>query len=388
MGLSEKVYIKLQKHLDAQAVGFPATRSGAEIKILRHIFTPLEAEIATCLSYRFATLEAIFSKAGDLVETPAELEKILERILKKGGLELKVKNGVRHYGCAPLVVGMYEFQLKRLTPEFIEAFREYTSDKNFGIEFLSTKLPQMRTIPVARSIHPQHNVSTFDEVSTLLQRAEAPFAIIECICRKKKALAGNVCKVTDRKETCLAIGSLAQMVLESSMGAEISRDEALAIIEQNQKEGLVLQPSNTERAEFICSCCGCCCGMLSIHQAIPKPMDYWAANYNAVVDPETCTGCGACVKSCQIGAVAVPEKKQPAQVNLDRCFGCGLCVAKCPTGSISLEKKPAVVTPPKTREDLYEIIMAHKKGRLGKLKLTGKIVIDALRTGHLLKLKS
>jgi Pyruvate/2-oxoacid:ferredoxin oxidoreductase delta subunit len=222
----------------------------------------------------------------------------------------------------------------------------------------------------------------------LLQSAEAPFAIVECICRKKKALAGSTCKVTDRKETCLAIGSLAQMALESSMGSEITRDEALAIIEQNQKDGLVLQPSNTETAEFICSCCGCCCGMLSIHQSIPKPMDYWASNYYAVVDPQTCTGCGACVKSCQIGAVAVPEKKQPAEVDLQRCFGCGLCVAKCPTESIILEVKPSVVLPPKTREDLYEIIMAHKKGRLGKIKLTGKIVVDAIRTGHLRRLKS
>lgn len=384
----EQVYVKLQKHLDRQAVGFPATRSGAEIKILKHIFTPLEAEIATCLGYRFETLEAIFSKASDLVGSPGELEKILDRLLKKGGLELKVKKGVRHYGCAPLVVGMYEFQLKRLTPDFIEAFKEYTSDKNFGIEFLSTELPQMRTIPVAKSIHPQHNVSTFDEISTLLQQAEAPFAIVECICRKKKELAGNVCKVTDRKETCMAIGSLAQMVLESSMGSEITRDEALSIIEQNQKEGLVLQPSNTERAEFICSCCGCCCGMLSIHQSIPKPMDYWASNYNAVVDRQTCIGCGACVKNCQVGAVTVAVKKQPAEVDLERCLGCGLCIADCPTESIKLEEKPVVVTPPKTREDLYEIIMAHKKGRIGKLKLTGKIVVDAIRTGHLRKLKS
>ena len=34
---------------------------------------------------------------------------------------------------------------------------------HFGIEFLSTELPQMRTIPVAESILPQHDVSTFDD---------------------------------------------------------------------------------------------------------------------------------------------------------------------------------------------------------------------------------
>jgi hypothetical protein len=45
------------------------------------------------------------------------------------------------------------------------------------------------------------------------------------------------------------------------------------------------------------------------------------------------------------------------------------------------------VRPPQTREDLYDIIKSHKKGRLGKLKVTGKLFVDAIRTGqtHFLK---
>ena len=190
MDPNEQVYIKLQKHLDNQAVGFPATESGVEIKILKHIFTPEEAEITSYLSYKLEPLKTIFGKVGHLVESSEELEKLLDRIQKKGGIESKIKNGTKHYCCAPLVVGMYEFQLGRLTPEFIKDFNEYTSDKKFGIEFLSTELPQMRTIPVAKSIHPQHNVSTFDEVTALLRQAEEPFVINECICRKKKVNRG------------------------------------------------------------------------------------------------------------------------------------------------------------------------------------------------------
>jgi len=40
MEQSDQVYINLQKHLDRQAVGFPATKTGVEIRILKHIFTP------------------------------------------------------------------------------------------------------------------------------------------------------------------------------------------------------------------------------------------------------------------------------------------------------------------------------------------------------------
>jgi Pyruvate/2-oxoacid:ferredoxin oxidoreductase delta subunit len=385
---NEQVYVKLQKHLDNQAVGYPATRSGVEIKILKHIFTPDEAEIACCLSYKFEPLETIFSRAGHRVDSPEELEKCLDRIQKGGGIESKIKNGKMHYCNAPLIVGMYEFQINRLSPEFIKDFDEYTSGKDFGVAFLSTKLPQMRTIPVSKSIHPQHNVSTFDEVTTLLQQAQEPFVINECICRKKKSIEGTSCEVTDRKETCLAIGSIARMVLLGGTGREITRDEAMSIIKQNQKQGLVLQPSNTEKAEFICSCCGCCCGMLGTHKILPKPLDFWATNFHAVVNSDTCEGCGACEKRCQVGAVSAPEKKQAAVVDLDRCLGCGVCVPGCPTQSITLVKNPAEKRPPQTREDLHEIIMAGKKGRLGKLKLTGKLIYDSVRTGHMNLLKS
>jgi len=388
VGQNEQLYIKLQKHLDKQVVGFPATRSGVEIKILKHIFTPEEAEIACCLSYQFEPLKTIFSRAGQRVDSPEELERCLDRIQKKGGIESKIKNGNMHYCNAPLIVGMYEYQLNRLTPEFIKDFNKYTSGKDFGIEFLSTKLPQMRTIPVAKSIHPHHNVSTFDEVATLIQQAEGPFVINECICRKKKSMEGKSCQKTDRQETCLAIGSMARMELQSGAGREITKDEAMSIIEKNQKLGLVLQPSNTQKAEFICSCCGCCCGMLRTHKILPKPLDFWASNFYAKVDRDTCEGCGACEKRCQVNAVRIAEKKQPAAVNLDRCLGCGVCVPSCPTQSITLVKKSGEVRPPKTREALNEIIMAGKKGRLGKLKLTGKLIFDSVRTGHMNLIKS
>jgi NAD-dependent dihydropyrimidine dehydrogenase PreA subunit len=329
----------------------------------------------------------VFERARHLVESPEKLAEVLYCIEKKGGIELKIKDGKKLYCNVPLVVGMYEFQLDKLTQGFIKDFDEYTSDKKFGIEFISTKLPQMRTIPIAKSIHPQHHISTFDEVTKLLQQAESPFAIFECICRKKKALGGKSCQITNRKETCFASGSMAQAVLRHGIGREIGLDESLSILDENQKEGLVLQPSNTEKAEFICSCCGCCCGMLNMHKSLPKPVDFWASNFYAAVDTDACTGCGNCEKRCHVGAARVSEQKQKTSVDLNRCIGCGLCIPTCPQEAISLQKKLKEVRPPPTRDDLYDIIMSHKKGRFGKLKITGKLVIDAIRTGqtHLLR---
>jgi ferredoxin len=322
-----------------------------------------------------------------LVASPEKLAEILDAIENKGGIELEIRDGKKFYRNVPLVVGMYEFQLDQLTQEFIKDFDEYTSDKRFGVEFLSTKLPQMRTIPIAKSIQPQHHISTFDEITMLLQQAEAPFSIFECICRKKRALTGDACKVTKRKETCFAAGGLAQAVLRNGIGREITLDESLSILDENQKDGLVLQPSNTQKAEFICSCCGCCCGMLNMHKSLPKPVDFWASNFYAVVETAACNGCGNCENRCQVGAARVSTRTTKSFVDLNRCIGCGLCIPTCPQKAMSLKRKHSEVRPPPTRDDLYDIIMSHKKGRFGKLKIKGKIVLDAIRTGqtHLLR---
>jgi len=55
---------------------------------------------------------------------------------------------------------------------------------------------------------------------------------------------------------------------------------------------------------------------------------------------------------------------------------------------LSFLKKSIEVIPPQTREELYDIIMEKKKGTFGKALLTGKLLIDVVRTGqtHLLKL--
>jgi len=379
---AREVYVRLQRHLDCQPVGFPATPSGAELRILQHIFTPEEAEIAACLSWRPETLEAIWPRARGLAASPAALVAVLGRIREKGGLESREEGGKTFYCNAPLVVGMYEMQVERLTPEFLKDFNAYTRDRRFGVAFLGTELPQMRTIPIAKSIQPRHHAAPFDTVAALVEGASAPFVLLPCICRRKREMEGAPCRVTDEKETCLAMGDIARSLLKGGTGREISRRETMALLERNQRKGLVLQPSNTEEAEFICSCCGCCCGILEIHQKLPRPLDYWATNFQAAVDPGCCTGCGVCEDRCQVGAVRVLQNGGKAVVDPDRCIGCGVCVAACPSEALDLRKKPDPVRPPRTREELHERIMARKKGRLEKLKLTGRLVVDAIRTGR------
>jgi ferredoxin len=173
---------------------------------------------------------------------------------------------------------------------------------------------------------------------------------------------------------------MADAALRNDIGRRIDQNEAVSILEENQNEGLVFQPSNTQQADFICSCCGCCCGMLRIHKNLPKPIDFWVSNHFAVVDNTLCEGCGNCEKKCQVGAVKISEEDQMATIDLNRCIGCGLCIPVCPSKAMILQKKSKEITPPMDREELYDIIMSKKKGKIGKLKVTGKLIFDAVTT--------
>jgi hypothetical protein len=57
MAAETDAYRKLQEHLNKMPVGFPATASGVEINLLKMIFTPEEARIATYLGYKHRKLE-------------------------------------------------------------------------------------------------------------------------------------------------------------------------------------------------------------------------------------------------------------------------------------------------------------------------------------------
>lgn len=53
----------------------------------------------------------------------------------------------------------------------------------------------------------------------------------------------------------------------------------------------------------------------------------------AVVNQETCVGCGACVDACPVNAIKVEDKAVIAEGD---CIECGACVGSCPTEAISL----------------------------------------------------
>jgi len=383
------IYRTLQKHLNKQAVGFPATKSGAEIRILKRLFTTEEAKLALHLTYRPRTITDIHQTVKAEGMPLADLEKTLDNMVNKGAIERIERNNTNYYNTMPFVVGIFERQLNRLSPELLNDVKDLLSDQNFGLSLLSPKVPQMRTIPIEESIKVEHQVTTYDNLRELIEGTEGPISIQECICRRIATMKGDPCEKTSRLETCMCFGDWAKHYIESKMGRQITKEEALEIQRQNQADGLVLQPTNNQKVHAICACCGCCCGMLGLNKMLPKPVEFWASNYFASVDTNECNACGTCVETCQVGAVTIDEKKGGSVVNLNRCIGCGNCVPTCPNEAMSLVRKEKQAIPPKDVESLYEYIAENKPGTFGKLKLMTKLLTtnrpDLSKTGKWMK---
>jgi Na+-translocating ferredoxin:NAD+ oxidoreductase subunit B len=395
---TEQVYRDLQRHLDKQPIGFPASKSGAEIRILKRLFTPEHARLATHLDYKLNTAEQVHERvrisetargratgatpsdtALSVAVQPgglslADVERMLDEMAAAGAIARVEKDGRTYFHTVPFVFGMYEYQAGRLSPEFLADAGAYFHDRAFGLSFLSTEVPQMRTIPVEKSVTVEHGVMSYDALVQLLEDSEGPFSVGECICRQTATMQGKPCKKTSRLETCMAVGGQASLFGD---WRSVSREEALEIARLNQADGLVLQPSNTQKIDFVCACCGCCCGMLGVLKTLPKPVEFWATNFHATVDADLCSGCATCVDMCQMGAVALADGPGTSRIDLHRCIGCGNCVAACPAGAMRLVKIDHEVVPPVDMQDMYETIMAHKKGTLGKMKLAAKLMLKA-----------
>ena len=151
MNTETEIYRDLQKHLDKLPIGYPATESGVEIRILKHLFTPEEARIAVQLSMIPEPVSCIHKRVKKTGVSIEELEHILDHMVDKGSIMLSKKDGKKIYSVIPLAVGSYELQLERITRDFGQDMVQYLWGE-FGKEMFQTKIPQLRTIPIEKGI--------------------------------------------------------------------------------------------------------------------------------------------------------------------------------------------------------------------------------------------
>jgi len=326
-----KAYVRLREHLDRLPGGYPATESGIELRILRRLFTPEEAGLAPHLTLLPEESRVIAHRAGLPVEWTAQR---LETMAEKGLIFSIHRQGRSpQYQASQFAVGIWEWQLNKMDEGFIRDMEEYWPTF-FNLDEWA-RVPQVRTIPVNESLDYAPEVMSYEQAETLIDQHDK-IAVAPCVCRQEQTLIGQGCDKP--QETCLSFDGGADYYVRHRMGRYISREEAMDIIHLANEAGLVLQPSNSKKASFICACCGCCCGVLRNIKRHPQPATIVSTPFIAALDEATCVGCGVCIDRCQMEALEMADGK--ARLDRDRCIGCGLCVSMCPTHALTLERKP------------------------------------------------
>ena len=331
--MTDNVYKRLATRLDELPSGYPATESGVELKILEHIFTPEEAEMALKMRSVPETVETAAKRLGKSVP---EMQAILDDMVEKGQIGTFKMFGQRMYMLFPFIVGIYEFQLKRMDEKLAGFFEEYAPDL---IKTVGNFAPALgRVIPVSTEIDAELQVHRYEDVTRMIDEAKS-FQLMECICRKEQALQGNRCKHT--LEACLGMSGEEDAFDKYARGRIISKEEALKVIKDAEEDGLVHFSYNVKDGQaFVCNCCSCCCAGLRGVKEFKAPYMVAKSHFVASIDPDTCTACGDCAtERCPVDAIV--EEELAYRVLAERCIGCGVCTTSCPAESIKLVRKPA-----------------------------------------------
>jgi len=360
----DEIYRKLQIYLDSLPIDYPETKSGVEIRILKRLFTPQEAEIALNLKIIPQEPKAMFRPFKKKGWTLEQFSEALLTMAKKGSINwIRRRDGTNYYSITFLLAGFYDYQIDRLTKEFAEDFDQYM-DEGFVSAMLENGILQMRTIPIEKSINLECHVSNFDEIKNIIENVDKTLYLSPCICRQSKEVQGKGCN--HPIDTCISIGVNPRIFLEQ--GREITKEEALEVLRMTQDKGMVICPSNAQNPFMICSCCGCACVFLGNLKNYANPAQYVNSNYFIEIDKNLCSGCAECITSCHMDANKI-NNESISEVDLGYCIGCGVCIPSCPNKARQLIKKLDESIPPENLTELYQVIAKRKASLQEKRKI-------------------
>ncbi len=356
--MTSSVFQKLRDQLNLYSVGYPRTKSGAEIKILERLFTEEEAHLFLQLSPIPTAEAAIASQQG---YSPSHIRTLLDRMYDKGLIYRRVKGETAKYGAIPFLEGIFQNQVEAMDGELALLFDQYF-EESFHINITACKPVLVhRTIPVNQAISVSYPMPTYDNSRRIMEGQER-IVVMDCICRVQQGLVDRGC--AKPLETCFMFGSVAAGFLDRGIGRTVSVEEALHILDECEDAGLVTQPYNTQVPVNLCNCCPDCCVILKTLKRYPRPAEMIGAGYRAVVDLQKCEACYRCLERCPMDAISRGNAGVES-ISDERCIGCGLCVSTCPTEALHLEIRSETqrYEPPETGQRLLEEMDRRLRGK-------------------------
>jgi ferredoxin len=356
----DEVYNRLAGHLKDLIMGYPF--SEPLIDLLKETFTPEEAQVALDIPNDLAPLEVVdiqtIAARSELPE-PTVAEALQSLASRNMLYTSKTPDGSEGYALLQVGYGMpqtffwagqQDDRAKHMAKLVLNYFKVPTTEKIYG----GVPTKTFKYSPANLSVDlPMQGVLPHEQMGPIVDGA-TKIAVAHCPCRMSAKILGRT-DCQHSLEVCLKYDEMAQFVIDRGLAREVSKDEALKILKDSEKEGMVHMVDNAQgQIKHTCNCCGHYCWNVGILRRRKIPRDALMAVYFIrETDAEECIGCGACAEICPVEAVQIVDDL--AEVDLDWCIGCGVCAVSCPTEAISIERR-LEDSPPENFARLHERI--------------------------------
>lgn len=303
-------------------IGLKATADDPEYWGLASVMTDEMVEVALKMGVRKPKTTEQLMKLTKMEWEP--LEKLLTEMAWLGiveynweNLDGKNPNHEKRWILPLFVPGSAEFLNMRKSqidqnPEVAAFFERMTF---LPLEKITPMVPPggsgigMHVIPVEKAIESENEAIGLEKISYWLDKYEDKYAKSMCSCRASRQKLGEGCG-DDPENWCIAVGDMADYVVETQRGEYITKEEALEIFRRAEENGFVHQITNIDGEQKIFAICNCnvnICNALRTSQLFNTPNMSRSA-YVAKVESENCVACGRCVEGCPAGAVKLGQK--------------------------------------------------------------------------------
>ncbi len=351
-------YRKLQERLDLSNQGAPASET--LFRILEVLFSEEEAFLVSKLPLIPFSVE----DAGKLWKKDREETfRILDELADKGILFDSDKEGDHYYMLTPTMAGFFEFSLMRTDGKFdrkvlAELYYQYINvEEDFLHQVLAIEPPIDRVFVHEDQLDRELVILDYERASKVIDTANC-ITVGTCYCRHKAEHLGKACDMP--QDVCLTFNGAAKTLSKHGIAREISKEEAMRILEKVRKLGLVQIGDNVQTGvNWICNCCSCCCEAIQGYKRLGY-MPKVNSNFQPVIGDD-CTLCGVCIEKCPVDAIR--KGKGKVNVEIDVCFGCGVCSRFCPSDAIEMKRRKITRFVP--RDSMERIVMnAVEQGKL------------------------
>ncbi len=362
-------YSALIEHQRNWLFGLPPSRYLENVLRLR--VSPEEADILARIPHVPVPLDDISKK---LELPPEEVIRKLDDFAARGlVMVITGKKGNRYcladaffwFYRMPGYAGPTDDIYKALAPLLNKYYTEAMAE-----EVLKLSTRALRAIPINRAVTDPRSIRPYEDILDVVDRAVF-VSVSTCACRHRKNMDPDSPNCDYPMETCLHLDKLGRYLIQYGIGRELSKPEALKLMETMAEIGLVHAVSNMQHGiDTICNCCPCCCAFLESRANLSQGViGHQHSSYVLSQDEGRCKQCGLCTQRCPVRALELVHEPtggvngKPVKriiFRTEKCLGCGVCAHKCPTQALSLKYRERDTNIPENAMDFVTRVLTEQ----------------------------